>query len=89
MGVITYEQIYSSLASPKWLNNTYRGLLGDNNNPTTSRDHMIALGEILAQPVANDLKQNNEQDNVLVVSTAEDADFYNFGVTYTLQQQGY
>lgn len=87
MGVINMNRIYSSLASPM-AKQHLQGLLEDNNNPTAYRDHMIALGEILAQPVANDLKQNNEQDNVLVVSTAEDADFLQFGVTHTLQQQG-
>ena len=84
MGVINMNRIYSSLASPM-AKQHLQGLLEDNNNPTAYRDHMIALGEILAQPVANDLKQNNEQDNVLVVSTAQDADFLEFGVTHTLQ----
>lgn len=56
-------------------------LLQNTQNPTVYREHMSALGSLLCQPIIQYL--NND---VLVISTAEDADYLQAGVQRELEQ---
>lgn len=81
------NRTYSPLASPI-AKIHLQGLLEAKHDPVAYREHIIALGEILAQPVADSLKHTSHALETLVVSTAEDADFLQFGVTSALHEQG-
>lgn len=68
------------LESKKLLNN----LLLSNVNSELYRSSMVKLGELLGEEVVNALSNNH--GNVLVISTAEDADFLQKGVSNALKK---
>ena len=68
------------LESKKLLDN----LLRSNGNSELYRNSMLKLGELLGEEVVNAL--SNTHGNVLVISTAEDADFLQKGVSSALKK---
>ena len=68
------------LESKKLLDN----LLRSNGNLELYRNSMLKLGELLGEEVVNALSNNH--GNVLVISTAEDADFLQKGVSNALKK---
>lgn len=62
-----------------------QGLL-DNKNPLDYQQHMYALGELLSQQI---ISQIDNKDEVLLISTAEDADYLQLGVQNELQKANF
>lgn len=79
------NRIYTSLATLP-AKRHLQGLLDSVNDPDTYREHMIALGKLLAATIAPSLIHKTATDT-LIISTAEDADFLQRGVASVLHDQ--
>lgn len=64
-----------------------QNLLSSLDSPENYKESMVALGSLLAEEAVPILKESQNSD-VLVVSTAEDADFLQRGVSLTLKKKG-
>lgn len=82
----TYNRKYTPLSTPT-AKRHLQGLLDSVDNAKAYRDHMIALGELLAAAIAPLLHKQTASD-ILTISTAEDADFLQLGMATKLHQQG-
>lgn len=74
------QRQYSPFATPT-IKQHLQGLLDTTNNPTAYQKHMYRLGELLCMSILTQLKHE-----VLVVSTAEDADYLQAGVQSELEK---
>lgn len=64
-----------------------QNLLSSSDTPENYKESMVSLGSLLAEEIAPILKESQNSD-ALVVSTAEDADFLQRGVSLTLNKRG-
>lgn len=80
------NRTYTSLATPQ-AKRHLQGLLDSVNDTTAYREHMVALGKLLAATVTLSLSQKDNADT-LIISTAEDADFLQCGVSKELYNRG-
>lgn len=76
----TDNRIYTPLTTPI-AKRHLQGLLDSIDNTTEYREHMIALGKLLAVSI---IPTMNKQSDTLIISTAEDADFLQSGVASVL-----
>lgn len=74
------QRTYSTFATEQ-AKEHLQGLLYNKHNPTAYQEHMSALGRLLCQPIIQYLNPT-----VLVISTAEDADYLQAGVQRELEQ---
>lgn len=75
----TYTEIATTRAKRQ-----LQDLLDSNSAPVAYRNSMIELGKLLADAVSPSL----ENKSTLIVSTAEDADYLQFGVSSSLKSKG-
>lgn len=75
----TYTEIATARAKKQ-----LQDLLDSNSAPVAYRNSMIELGKLLADAVSPSL----ENKSTLIVSTAEDADYLQFGVSSSLKSKG-
>lgn len=75
----TYTEIATTRAKRQ-----LQDLLDSNSAPVAYRKSMIELGKLLADAVSPSL----ENKSTLIVSTAEDADYLQFGVSSSLKSKG-
>jgi len=80
------NRVYTPIATAeakRQLNSLFANL----NAPEFYQKTMVALGKLLAEEISPLLKSKTHT-GTLIVSTAEDADFLQYGVSSTLQNQG-
>ena len=80
------NRVYTPIATAeakRQLNSLFANL----NAPELYQKTMVALGNLLAEEISPLLKSKTHT-GTLIVSTAEDADFLQYGVSSTLQNQG-
>lgn len=77
------HRTYTEIATPR-AKRQLQGLLDSISAPTIYRESMIELGKLLAEAVLPSLRNKS----TLIVSTAEDADYLQLGVSSLLKSQG-
>lgn len=80
-------RVYTSIANSK-AKEALQNLLSSINSPKKYQETMVVLGELLADEVAPNLLRASQNSDALVVSTAEDADFLQQGVSSSLKEKG-
>lgn len=79
----TNNRIYTEIATAR-AKRQLQDLLDSSSAPTVYRENMIELGKLLAEAVLPSLKNQS----TLIVSTAEDADYLQLGVSSSLKSSG-